>query len=327
MEMRTMKKLVIFSGLAVILLGIILVVFGIPCLHHSTERNVTHSFPQSIGSGGHYVLATSYSVVNGLYPTYKTVPPDIGDYEVERLKNLFGLSENAKETKISNKIFDITDESKEPAAALTLFPNSGTFVYNIPEKYYPYSTDVQIDLPSDEESHVIAIKYLSERNLLPDDVHFKEISIGSQYGEYTPTSHTIYNLTKDVRFVKEIQGIAVYNAGITVTIGDHGDVVGVTNSLRDLEPDPFRMIKIITPEQAYQRLLSNNLVIAPLSEDYNEIIITDITLGYWMEIPTHIQKYVLPVYAFSCIGVREDNREQIMRYVSAVEPSEMHYFS
>jgi hypothetical protein len=127
--------------------------------------------------------------------------------------------------------------------------------------------------------------------------------------------------------VKEIQGIAVYNAGITVTIGDHGDVVGVTNSLRDLEPDPFRMIKIITPEQAYQRLLSNNLVIAPLSEDYNEIIITDITLGYWMEIPTHIQKYVLPVYAFSCIGVREDNREQIMRYVSAVEPSEMHYFS
>jgi hypothetical protein len=58
------------------------------------------------------------------------------------------------------------------------------------------------------------------------------VRIGSQYGAHTPTSSTTYTLTKVVSYIKEIQGLHVYNAGISVTIGDEGEVVGVTYSLR-----------------------------------------------------------------------------------------------
>ncbi len=323
-----MKKMTMILGFTVIILGITVVVVGMPYFQSSMDgKYEIPSFPQTIGSEGRYVPAAAYPVVNDLYPVYQTVPLGTTDAEVKRISNMAGVSTNTKKTEITSDIIEISDNSKEPAADLTIYPNSGTYNYRIPEKYYPYSTNAQPDIPSDEKAHAIATKYLSDRNLLPDDVHFERVSIGSQYGEYSPTSNIVYTLTKHVLFAKEIQGIAVYNAGITVTIGERGEVVGITNSVRELDPNPVRYVKIISPEEAYQRLLSNDLIMKPMSDDSNELVVNNISLGYWMEIPTRAQKYVLPVYAFSCISVRGDKEEQVMRYVSAVEPSEMQYFS
>ncbi len=315
-------------GFTVIILGITVVVVGMPYFQSSMDgKYEIPSFPQTIGSEGRYVPAAAYPVVNDLYPVYQTVPLGTTDAEVKRISNMAGVSTNTKKTEITSDIIEISDNSKEPAADLTIYPNSGTYNYRIPEKYYPYSTNAQPDIPSDEKAHTIATKYLSDRNLLQDDVHFKGVSIGSEYGEHSSTSNIVYTLTKHVLFTKEIQGIAVYNAGITVTIGEKGEVVGFTNSLRELDPNPVRYVKIISPEEAYQRLLSNDLIMKPMSDDSNELVVNNISLGYWMEIPTHAQKYVLPVYAFSCISVRGDKEEQVMRYVSAVEPSEMQNLS
>lgn len=322
-----MKKLTMIMGFSVIILGIILLVVGIPFLQHSMVRNYeTPSFPQSIGSEGRYTLASSYPVVNDLYPVFATIPPDTTDAEVKRLGDMFGLSLNTMESKsYSNKI-RITDDSKTPPARLTVYTNSGAFTYDIPEKKYPYTTDSQPNLPSDEEARAIATKFLSDHNLLPENVHFEGVSIGSQYEDYSPTLQ-VYTLTKHVLFRKEIQGIDVYNAGITVTIGENGEVVGFSNSLRELDPNPVHHVKIISPEEAYQQLLSNNLMVRPMADDSSQIVVKGISLGYWMEIQTMPQEYVLPVYAFSCISIRGDKEEQVMRYVSAVEPSEMQYFS
>lgn len=323
-----MKKMTMIMGFSVMILGIVLVVVGIPYLQPSSAGNYeTPSFPQTIGSEGRYVLAAAFPVVNNSYPVYKTIPPDITDKGVKRLGDMFGLSLNTMESKIYSNKIRISDHSKTPPARLTVYTNSGAFTYDIPEKKYPYTTDSQPNLPSDEEARAIATKYLSDRNLFPDDVHFEGVSIGSQYGEYSPTSNIVYTLTKHVLFTKEIQGIQVYNAAITVTIGEKGEVVGFSNSLRELDPNPVHHVKIISPEEAYQQLLSNNLMIRPMADDSNQIVVKGISLGYWMEIQTMPQEYVLPVYAFSCTSIRGDKEEQVMRYVSAVEPSEMQYFS
>jgi hypothetical protein len=296
-----MKK-AILGGFLVIIFGIIVLVAAI--LY----------FP------GPYILAASYPIVDDECPIYRTTPPST-ESEIKRLGNLFNLSMN--NTAIHNGIIEITDESRKPAARLSFFTNSGTYEYAIPEKVYPYTTEVPPDLPSDEEACKIALGYLTERRLLPDDVTVKEVTIGSQVGEYTPTSTVVYTLTKRVNFGKEIQGFPVYGANLAVTIGDKGEVVGVANSYREFDPIPVRPIRIISPEEAYRRLLSNDLVIKPIPAGYGPVVITNITLGYWMEIPPEEQEFILPVYAFSCVNDWGVGKEQVVLYVSAVDPSEL----
>ena len=163
--------------------------------------------------------------------------------------------------------------------------------------------------------------YLTERGLLPDDVHFEKVSVKDQYAHTDLTSTTVYNLTKHVSFIKEIRGLRVYNAGIGATINERGEVVSAGNSLRELNPEPVRYVKIVTPEEAYQRLIAGDVVMRVLPDGYDEVVVSDISLGYWMEIKTEPQKYVLPVYVFSCVTPSGVHRQ----YVSAVEESEMQY--
>ncbi len=305
-----MNKTVLKVGLVVIVLGIVVVMAGII------------PFFNILGVSGLYVLAILHPVVNDSYPVYKTVTPNITDEEVKRIGALFNVSGDVQDYIPSSGISSITDYSKDPHAVLEVYRNSGAFTYRIPEKYFPYTTDRQPDLPSDEEAREIATKYLQDRNLLSDDMHFKEVSIGSQYGYTSQNSYTQFTLTKHVSFVKEIHGLRVYNAGVGARIGDKGEVVGAGSSLRELEPEPFRYVKIITPEQAHQRLLSNDVVVR-LTCCTGSYMVKNISLGYWMDIKAYPQKYVLPVYAFSCESIEG---EHITLYVWAIEPSEMQEF-
>jgi len=261
-----------------------------------------------------YTLATPFPVVNESYPVYRTVSPNITHEEMHRWGKLFGFSEEMKETTLFGGNVEITDDSHMPGANLEFYTNSGTFCYQIPERVYSYSTETQPELPSDEEARAIATMYLRERNLLPADVQFKSVSIGSQSGHTNESGNFIFDLTKNVGFIKYFQGYPLYDAGIVVTIGEKGEVVRVGNSLRALDPEPVRYVKIVTPEQAYQKLRSNDLVIKPAC-CIDGCEIRNITIGYWMEPQSRPQEYVLPVYAFSC--------DTWTRYVWAIEPSEM----
>lgn len=316
-----MKKIIILTGFAVLILGIAILGVGLASYYQTAEGvndSSILSIPKIAGSSEPYVLAVPFPVVNDSYPVYQTVTPKAASEEVRRLGNLFGLSGEMKSVPSSSKI-RLVDDSKNPAAELSYYTNSGAYRYEIPEKVYPYSTDRQPSLPSDEEARAIATKYLVERDLLPDGAYFNDVSIGSQSGSKTPTSHTLYNLTKNVEFVQDLQGVRVYNAGITVTIGENGEVVSAGSSLRELKPEPVRYVKIVTPEEAYQRLIAGDVVIRPLPDGYDEVVVSDISLGYWMEIKTEPQKYVIPVYVFSCTTPAGAYRQ----YVSAVDSSEV----
>jgi hypothetical protein len=133
----------------------------------------------------------------------------------------------------------------------------------------------------------------------------------------------VYNLTKHVSFIKELQGLRVYNAGVGATINERGEVVSAGSSLRELNPEPVRDVNIVTPEEAYQRLIAGDVVMRVLPDGYDGVVVSDISLGYWMEIKTESQKYVLPVYVFSCATPSGVHRQ----YVSAVEESEMQYLT
>jgi len=313
-----MKKRMLFAGSAVIALGIIIVVLS--SMYLSNECIYTGdipSFPITTGSSGPYVLASSYPTVNDTYPIYKIIPIEITDGKIKDLGKVFGLAGEIQNYIPSAGILRLTDNNKDPYEILEVNRYTGVISFQIPSKALPYTTDKQPNLPSDEEARDIALKYLQERNLLPDNAHFTTVSIGSQYTHKTIDTFKEYNLTKNVGFMKTINGFLICNSGMTVTLGDGGEVVGVSTGLREIDPEPIRYVKVISPEQAYQKLLSNDVEMQYLPEDYDEVIVRDIGIAYW------IGEYLTPVYIFSCVNVKGDSQEQVWQYVSAIDPSEI----
>ncbi|MCK9343063.1 MAG: hypothetical protein M0P33_04040 [Massilibacteroides sp.] len=329
-----MKIKVILAGVAIIALGLIVTGAGLTCLQQAAPGTYITDIPpipNILGPSGPYVLAAPFPAVNDSYPIYRTVPPDTSAEEIRRIGNLFGVSGDVKGPQTSSGEAKLVDDSKGSAertnGRLYYYTNSGAFQYIIPAKAYPYATHRQPDLPSDEEAREIATNYLLERGLFPAGVYLEDVSIGSSCQNRSPTSVTVYNLTKNVRFIKKIQDLRVYTAGITVSIGENGEVVAVSNSLREFDPKPVRDVKIVTPEQAYQRLSSGNVMIQSLPEDYDKVVISNISLGYWMGIQTEPQKYIVPVYVFSCVATWDGKSEGVFRYVPAVDPSEVQYLT
>jgi len=327
------KKTVIITGFAFLALGIIMIGAGMGVFYLQRTYSETGTIsiplmPNTIGPSGPYVLAASFPAVNDSYPVYRTIPPDTSTGEVRSIGSLFGVSGDVKEPQTSSGEAQIVDHSESSAGRsagrLSYYMNSGTFQYIIPAKAYPYATHKQPNLPSDEEARVIAMNYLQERNLLPGDVYCEDVVVGSACVNRSAAKVIeSYILTKHVHFVKEIQGIRVYNAGITVSIGDNDEVVSVTNSLRKMDPEPVRDAKIVTPDEAYQRLISGDVVMQPLPDGYDRVTVSNISLGYWMDIKTESQKYVMPVYVFTCTTPGGTYN----KYVSAVDPSEMQYLT
>lgn len=263
-----------------------------------------------------YPLETGFPIVEESYPVYRTIIPNLTNEEIQQLGALFGVSGEVEDYIPSSGIFRITDFSRDPYAVLEFNRYSGAYRYQIPDKAMPYSTDIQPDLPSDEEARIIATEYLLERNLLPDDMHFSSVSIGSSSGDSTH----VYNLTKHVGFTREIAGIPVYNTGITVTIGEGGEVVGVTNNVRQYDPVPARYMEIRTPVQAYERLRAGELIMRPLCCT-SYFAVRNISLGYWIEDTVSTQEYMLPVYAFACY--EPSGTEDITLFVWAVDPADV----
>jgi len=263
-----------------------------------------------------YPLETDFPIVDVSYPVYRTIIPNLTNEEIQQLGALFGVSGEVEDFIPSSGISRITDYSRDPYAFFEFNRNSGAYRYQIPDKAMPYSTDIQPDLPSDEEARIIATEYLLERNLLPVDLHFSSVSIGSSSGNSTH----VYNLTKHVGFTREIAGIPVYNTGITITIGEGGEVVGVTNSVRQYDPVPVRYMEIRTPAQAYERLRAGDLIMRPLCCT-SYFAVRNISLGYCIEDTVSTQEYMLPVYAFACY--EPSGTEDITLFVWAVDPSDV----
>ena len=318
-EMTQKTLITVFS---VIALGIAVSCIGFVSLQHTTEAEGVGmpSFRQQSVIRTHVPRRTVPGRERFL-PVYRTVPliPAPRRFSASPISSGIGRTPPVQ----SDSSVRLVDASMDPAAEFTFYTNCGAVYYSIPAKVYPKCPDKEANIPSDDEARTIATNRLKELGLLPGNVHFEDVVAGDKMGITDKTSRTEYILTKYVTFFKEIQGLRVYGAGVGVTINDKGEVVRVGSSLREYDPKPIRYVKIVTPEQAYQRLNSGDLMVQPLPENYKKIAVTNISLGYWMDIPSNPQKYIVPVYAFSCDASWDGNTEQVIRYVPAVDPSEV----
>jgi hypothetical protein len=283
-------------GLVAVVLGVIIIVSGIMVF-----------LPGEIVSGPG-LLAAPFPVVNETYPVYRMVFPHVDKEDVREIGKLFNLSGEVKEDFPSTGIYRIDDNSKDPGEYVEVNKNSRTIHYQVPSKAMSYSTDRQPILPSDDEAIAIATRYLEERGLLFGTARVTGVSIGSQYGTHSGAFSQTFDLTKNVHFSQGIDGTSVAAAGSTVTIAEHGEVVGVSTSLSPIDPDPIGYVKIISPEEAYRRYLAGDLIMRPAC-CWSGWVVRDISLVYYKE------DLIVPAYAFQS--------DEMTLHVRAVDPSEM----
>jgi len=221
---------------------------------------------------------------NGAFPTtpskmliYKIVPPNITDDYVRDL---------------AEKYFDIPRETplrRSPALGLywlrtstrlfELDPRTGFFnIVTLEGKGARYSKNRQ-DYPSDEECKKIASEFIKSRGLFEEGMYFRRIFS-------KPSSGGI-----SVRFGLTINGYKTWEGGISVEIGQNGEIMGA--SKRWYEVVPWKMAPIKTAEQAFKELKNGGRA---FFVDHPRGRVNEITLRYYQ---THkLEDYVQPVYYF-----------------------------
>jgi hypothetical protein len=160
-----------------------------------------------------------------------------------------------------------------------LEPQTGFFnIVKLEEKGTIYSENRQ-DYPSDEECKKIAAEFIKSRGLFEEGMYFRRIFSKPSSGGMS------------VRFGRIINGYKVWWSGISVEIGQNGEIMGA--SKRWYEVVPWKMAPIKTAEQAFKELKNGGRA---FFVDRARGKVNEITLRYYQ---THkLEDYVQPVYYF-----------------------------
>ena len=252
----------------------------------------------TVKGSGIYVLNAAYPTVPDSVPIYRIKEVDMTYETAAQLALSMGIKRDIQDSRPG--VIQITDNSKNPPESIDIYTTSGAFRYSIPSKLGRTVT-YQPLLPSYDEAKKIADTYLEKRNLLRDDFTFDKVKVGYSQeewraGDTKPLAH--YDVNLQVIYLRTINGIPA-TEGITVTIGENGEVVGLTYKARAIEEKPFRSVKIITPEEAYNQLIAGNALTKPITDFDSTIRITNVSLQYYMKAEVYDQQFVLPIYVFS----------------------------
>ncbi|MDI6719815.1 MAG: calcium-dependent protein kinase [Methanomicrobiales archaeon] len=315
------KKIIV--GIAFALIAICAV------LATSADLGTGGIIPPAQGSGSEkFTLNADFPQFDGEYAVYRSVPVSVTDEYVQEIASLFGLKGTPERINPLAGEIELVDTTKTMSERITVYKSSGAFLYDIPDKTYPTAVDAQPVLPSDAEAEKIARDYLSSKRLLPEDAQVEKIFVNQQQevwegGMDKPLK--VFDITLAVRFNRNIDGIPVYGDEFVVFIGNNSEVVGVLRNWRDITP--YSATRIKTAAEAYDELRGWKTILPEYQDVNDRIVINSISLGYWMEPRSYEQEYVLPVYVFRGVAIRDGRENPYIQYVYAVVPEDLEKFS
>jgi hypothetical protein len=274
------------------------------------------------GAGeGTYSLAAEFPEVQGSYTLYRVVPVTVTKEQVREIAERFGLSGEPKAVSEVTGEFLLVDTSKEPEEHMSVYAHSGAVAYHILDKEFPTEVTEQPDLPSDAEAEKVALAFLEKTGMWSPDAQVvkTEVNQKQEIWEAGATEPKVsYDVTKAVRFGRSLDGLPVYGDDeFAAILGDGGEVVGLVKTWREVELDGN--VSLRSPEEAYEDLRAARTVRPHTGQEYDQITIENITIGYWMEPRGFVQDQVRPVYAFSGTALRDGVEEPYVEYVFADE--------
>ncbi|KAF5090288.1 hypothetical protein DSECCO2_19540 [anaerobic digester metagenome] len=283
---------------------------------------VTESpLPARAGAGeDRYSLNAEFPEVRDSYTLYRAVPVTVTEEQVREVAERFGLAGEPGTMNKKTGEFLLIDASKDPEEQVSVYAHSGAVAYHIPDLELPTEVTRQPDLPSDAEAEKIAFAFLEKTGMQSPDARVvkTEVNQKQEAWEAGATEPKVsYDITKAVRFGRSLDGLPVYGDEFAAILGDGGKVVGLVKIWREVTPDGN--VSLRSPGEAYEDLRAARTVRPHTGQEYDQITIEHIAIGYWMEPRGFVQDLVRPVYAFSGTALRDGVEEPYVEYVFADE--------
>lgn len=277
--------------------------------------------PAGVGAGeDRYSLTAEFPEVRDSYTLYRVVPAAITEEQVREIAERFGLSGEPGAMNKKTGEFLLIDASKDPEEQVSVYAHSGAVAYHILDLELPTEVTRQPNLPTDAEAEKIALAFLEKTGMQSPDARVvkTEVNQKQEVWEAGATEPKVsYDITKAVRFGRSLDGLPVYGDEFAVILCDGGEIVGLVKTWREVEPDGN--ISLRSPEEAYEDLRAARTVRPRTGQEYDQITIEHVAIGYWMEPRGFVQDLVRLVYAFSGTALRDGVEESYVEYVFADE--------
>lgn len=209
---------------------------------------------------------------------------------MEVTRKIFGMK--GKTEDLGDRII-VKDRSK----SITLYVASDSFWYRDDTLHLSEKIRRGLKLPEERSSKEIALSFLKNNKLIPDDtviysITHTTVAIRNEGDERVKEFDTEVH----VNFRYRMGGLPVFGPGAKtrVSLADAEVMSGVYQFLRKAKP--VKDVRpTVTPELALE-LFTKNFRFAQLREDTAKVRITGMTLGYFAMPPMKVQNYLFPVY-------------------------------
>ena len=223
-----------------------------------------------------------------------------GKEQISRLAAQLGLGGETLDNG-SGKLALRDRPGEDAQQTLTLFEASGGFFYRYDKELFRIPEE-QPRLPDEDTAHKIALDYLSQHGLLPRDAGIERDQVAfsrSRLVEFaTDSGKTTRELVThiEVRFPQVWDGQPVTGPGskLYVAVGPEGKVLAVTRMWREGQASGA-MLPAIAPAEALAYMQrSKGRLATPMG--CQNASVEEVSLAYWAESPTVMQRTSLPVY-------------------------------
>lgn len=216
--------------------------------------------------------------------------------------------------------------SKEPGqgSSLALFEASGGFFFMVDRLFSPPAE--QPSLPEDERAHALAVEYLKERGLLPEDAlagYETAELVRSTLVEFDGESgrdRRRVDVSVEVRLPQSWDGYRVTGPGskLYVALGDGGEVLGVTRMWRQARRSEAKLPSI--PPKESLELLAEGRGRQAYPTGCARAAVERLELAYWSASPRLPQRTALPVYRLrgTCTSAEGVDLGEFEAYAPAV---------
>lgn len=177
------------------------------------------------------------------------------------------------------------------------------------------STSIKNRIPTADEAPALAEKSLEAYGGLPKDASLIN-AIPLYRFKYNLTTQTVeerYPVRTQVRYIQKIDGYPVYKAGISLMLGEHGEILDLyKNWITAYELSGTT--SVISAEEGYEKLRKGETTAELQGTIPEGTKISDIEFGYYLDKKNNVLK---PIWVYKAII--EPDQEPFNLYVNAAQ--------
>jgi len=250
----------------------------------------------------------------GEIPLFKVIPKEITKDYVKWIGKKFCIRGEVHTYEIDGIVYYVV---RDEDGIMTVSEHGEIRFIDLTRLWMPLES--QPRLPTEFKAKEIAKRVLKWTRLTPDDGSLYKVCTDTQAKADKMTGEVIeqIDMNYQVIFNREIdyEGVMypVVNSIIKVYIGECGRTTGFFYSWRDVEL--VGTIPVISPDEALDLFLEqgNQAAVVGLKCECEEceLVIEDISLGYYQTNTSESQDYLVPVYILDVAYVNQEEKEKI----------------